>query len=97
LKNSLDAHFGPRMGPKHTVFGAFWTFWSLISNDFQLNADFFNRLTRSANFASTEFSEVRAVFVLWGIYCLPMQEYAAFVTWRRDRRVKAQDRYLPSS
>ena len=49
LKNSLDAHFGPRSGPKHTVFGAFWTFWSLISNDFQLNADFFNRLPPSTH------------------------------------------------
>ena len=26
LKNSLYARFDPRMGPKHTVFGAIWTF-----------------------------------------------------------------------
>jgi hypothetical protein len=26
----------------------------------------------------------------------PVEEYTALVKWRRDRRVKAQDRYLPS-
>ena len=42
LKNSLYARFGPRSGPKHAELGAFWSFWSLISNDSQLSADFFN-------------------------------------------------------
>jgi hypothetical protein len=44
LKNTLYARFGPRSGPKRTVLGTFWSFWSLISNDFQHSADFFNRL-----------------------------------------------------
>jgi hypothetical protein len=51
----------------------------------------------SANFALTEFSEVPAVFVLWGTYTPLKQEYTVLVTWPRDRRVKAQDSYLPSS
>jgi hypothetical protein len=55
------------------------------------------RKVHSANFALTEFSEVPAVFVLWGTYTPLKQEYAAFVAWLRDRRVKAQDSYLPSS
>jgi hypothetical protein len=44
LKNSLCARFDPKLGPKHTVFGAFWGFWSPIRSHFQLNADFFNKL-----------------------------------------------------
>ena len=47
LKNSLYAHFGPRSSPKHTVFGAFWSFWSPMRSHFQFSADFFNRLTPS--------------------------------------------------
>ena len=61
MKNSLHARFGPRSGPKDTVFGAFWSFWSLISNDFQLRADFFNRLGFSANFILPGFHEPRLV------------------------------------
>jgi hypothetical protein len=47
LKNSLYACFGPRSSPKRTVLGAFWSFWSLISSNFELSSDFFNRLTPS--------------------------------------------------
>ncbi len=50
LKNSPYARFDPRSGPKHTVFGAFWSFWSPISSHFQLSADFFNRLGNSTKF-----------------------------------------------
>src|SRR5215204_5787534 len=50
LKNSLYARFGPRSGSKHTIFGAFWSFWSPIGSHFRLGADFFNRLGYSANF-----------------------------------------------
>jgi hypothetical protein len=39
LKNSLYACFGPRSSPKHTVLGAFWSFWSLISSNFELSSD----------------------------------------------------------
>ena len=42
LKNSLYARFGPRMGLKHTVIGAFRSFWSPMRSHFQLSADFFN-------------------------------------------------------
>ena len=49
LNNSLNARFGRRSGPKHTVLGAFWSLWSLISSDFKLSSDFFNRLTNSPN------------------------------------------------
>ena len=49
LKNSLHARFGPRSGPKDTVLGGFWSFWSLISYDFQLSADFINRLSPSTH------------------------------------------------
>jgi hypothetical protein len=49
LKNSLYARFGPRSGPKHTIFGASWSFWSPIGSHFRLGADFFNRLTLSTN------------------------------------------------
>jgi hypothetical protein len=44
LKNSLYASFDPRLGPKHTVFGFYWSFWSLIRSHFQLSSDFFNKL-----------------------------------------------------
>jgi hypothetical protein len=44
LKNTLYARFGPRSGPKHTVFGVFWSFRSLIRSYCALSADFFNRL-----------------------------------------------------
>jgi hypothetical protein len=47
LKNTLYARFGPRSGPKHTVFGAFWSFRSLIRSYCALSADFFNRLTHT--------------------------------------------------
>jgi hypothetical protein len=40
LKNSLYSPFGPRSGPKHTVFGAFWSFWSPIRSHCELSADF---------------------------------------------------------
>jgi hypothetical protein len=50
LKSSLHARFDPRLGPKHTVFGFYWSFWSPIRSHFQLSADFFNRLTPSAKF-----------------------------------------------
>jgi len=53
LKNSLYARFGPRMGLKHTVIGAFRSFWSPIRSHCKPSADFFNRLDHSANFAST--------------------------------------------
>jgi hypothetical protein len=49
LKNALYPRFDPRMGPKHTVFEAFWSFWSPIGSLFQLNADFFNTLTPSTH------------------------------------------------
>jgi hypothetical protein len=55
LKNPLYTRFDPRSGSEHTVFGAFWSFWSPIRTYFQLSADFFNRLRNSANFAVTEF------------------------------------------
>jgi hypothetical protein len=29
--------------------------------------------------------------------CLSLRDYAVTVTWPRDRRVKVQDSYLPSS
>ena len=35
--------------------------------------------------------------MLWSIYTPLKQEYTAFVAWLRDRCVKAQDSYLPSS
>src|SRR5829696_5497977 len=50
LKNSLYARFGPRSGSKHTIFGAFWSFWSPIGSHFRLGADFFNRLGYSQKF-----------------------------------------------
>ena len=49
LKNSLYARFGPRMGLKHTVIGAFRSFWSPIRSHFELSADFFNRLAPSTH------------------------------------------------
>ena len=42
MKNSLCAHFDPISGPKRTVFGAFWSFWSPNRSHFRLRADFFN-------------------------------------------------------
>jgi hypothetical protein len=45
LKNSLYARFGPKSGPKHTVLGAIWTFWSPMRSHFHLSADFSNRLS----------------------------------------------------
>ena len=50
LKNSLYARFGPRMGPKNTVCGASWSFWSPIRSHCELSADFLNKLMNSANF-----------------------------------------------
>jgi hypothetical protein len=56
----------------------------------------------SANFAMTEFSEVRRFLcalehiLLWSTYCLLAQEYAALVTWPSECHVKAQDSYLAS-
>jgi hypothetical protein len=50
----------------------------------------------------TAFYEVRGFvgdakpLVLLGIYTPLAREYAAFVAWPSRRRVKAQDRYLPS-
>ena len=49
LKNSLYARFDPRSGPKHTLFGPYWSFWSQIRSHFQLSADFFNRLSPSTH------------------------------------------------
>jgi hypothetical protein len=46
-KKSLYARFGPRSGPKHTVFGAVWSLWSPIRSHCELSADFFNRLDYS--------------------------------------------------
>ena len=59
----------------------------------------------SANFAFTEFFEVRlngvlrslGGFVLWSIYTPLKQYYTAFVAWPSRRCVKVQDSYLPSS
>jgi len=49
LKNSHYARIDSRSGPKHTAFGAFWSFWSPIRSHFRLGADFFNRLTPSTH------------------------------------------------
>ena len=51
LKNSLYARFDPMSGPKQTVFGAFWSFWSPFRSHFRLGADFFNRLAVWAKFS----------------------------------------------
>jgi hypothetical protein len=45
LKNSPYARFDAISGSKHTVFGAFWSFWSPISSHFRLRTDFFNSVT----------------------------------------------------
>ena len=43
LKNVLGARFGPKSGPKYTVFGGFWSLWSPIRSHREISADFFNR------------------------------------------------------
>jgi hypothetical protein len=77
LKNSPYARSDPRLGPKHTAFGLYWSFWSPIRSHFQLSSDFFNRLRFSAKFAHTEFSEVACPSVPDGAAALPPLPYAS--------------------
>jgi len=45
----LCAHFDPKSGPRHTVFGALWGFWRPICSHFRLGADFSNWLSSLEN------------------------------------------------
>src|SRR5215204_2159934 len=48
-KTPLCAHFDPKSGPRHTVFGALWGFWRPIRSHFRLGADFSNWLSSLEN------------------------------------------------
>jgi hypothetical protein len=52
LKNSLDGRFHPKSDTNRHQTRCFWGYWSPICGRYQFNADFFNRLRISRNYAA---------------------------------------------
>jgi hypothetical protein len=49
LKNSLGSRFHPESDPNSHQTRCIWGYWNPICGRYQLNADFFNRLTPSTH------------------------------------------------